>query len=83
MDQLKYQDINKENAYFRPRIQVLLNGKESLEELFAEMDERRYTEALKSKVDADQILPGFRGIINEQALPDKVSRMIIKGRIAA
>jgi hypothetical protein len=47
------------------------------------MDERRYTEALKSKVDADQILPGFRGIINEQALPDKVSRMIIKGRIAA
>jgi hypothetical protein len=71
---------NLENPEY---MRILLNGKESLEELFAEMDERRYTEALKSKVDADQILPGFRGIINEQALPDKVSRMIIKGRIAA
>jgi len=64
---------NLENPEY---MRILLNGKESLEELFAEIDGRRYAEALKSKLDADQILPGFREMIKEETLPDKVSRMM-------
>lgn len=70
---------NLENPEY---MKILLNEKESLEELFAEMDRNRYTEALKSKLDADQILPDFREMIKEQGLPDKVSRMIVTGHIA-
>jgi len=71
---------NLENPEY---MEILLNGKENLEELFAEIDRNRYIEALKSKLDADKILPGFREMIKEQALPDKVSRMIKTKRIAA
>lgn len=71
---------NLENPEY---MRILLDGKENLEELFAEMDRNRYTKAFKSKVDADQILPGFRKMIKEQALTEKVSQMIITGQIAA
>jgi hypothetical protein len=64
-------------------MKMLLNGKGCLEELFAEIDSTRYIEALKSKMDVDQILPGFRRMIKEPALPDKVIRMVAKGQVAA
>ena len=71
---------NLENPEY---MKILLNGKGCLEGLFADIDSTRYIEALKSKLDADQILPGFRRMIKEPALPDKVIRMVAKGQVAA
>lgn len=71
---------NLENPEY---MKMLLNGKGCLEELFAEIDSTRYIEALKAKMDVDQILPGFRRMIKEPALPDKVIRMVAKGQVAA
>lgn len=64
-------------------MEILLNGKESLEQLFAEIDNNRYTEALKTKPEADRILPGFRELIKKHTLLDSVVRIIDMEQMAA
>ncbi len=55
---------------------ILLNGKNRLEELFAELEIHSYIDGLEPVPDVDRILPGFRKLIKEQALPDLISRLV-------
>lgn len=68
---------NLENPEY---MKILLNGKERLEELFAELERTPEIEALVSKPDADRILPGLRKLIKGQALPNQVTRLVIMGQ---
>ena len=52
-------------------MRILLNGKESLEELFAELGNVDHN-VLESDSNTDRILPGFRKLIKMDALPDKI-----------
>ena len=52
---------------------LLLDGKERLEELFAELGMNSCTRGAESRPDADRILPGFRKLIRIKALPGQVA----------
>ena len=56
-------------------MKILLNGKGSLEELFAELGAVDYNE-LKSNPGLDRILPGFRKVMKMKALPKKIQLMM-------
>ncbi len=58
-------------------MKILLNGKERLEELFAELESAPEIEVLQSEPDANGILPGFRKLIQEEALPDQVTQLFL------
>lgn len=49
---------------------LLLDGKASLEELFAQMGPTLFADEVQSQADTTRILPGFRKIINLPTLPD-------------
>lgn len=55
---------------------ILLNGKNRLEELFAELEIHSCIDGLEPVPDVDRILPGFRKLIKEQTLPDLISRLV-------
>ena len=57
-------------------MEILLNGKKSLEELFADLENHSCLDGLKPVPDIDRILPGFRKLIKMQALPSLISRLI-------
>lgn len=52
-------------------MKILLNGKSTLEELFAEIEHVDYDE-LKSNPDSDRVLPGFRKLIKMETFPEKI-----------
>ena len=56
---------------------ILLDGKDNLEELFAEL-EAPLASAAVSRADTDRILPGFRALINLPSLPEKVTCLFTK-----
>lgn len=61
----------------KPRyMEILLNGKKRLEELFADLENHSCLDALKPVPDIDRILPGFRKLIKMQSLPSLISRLI-------
>jgi hypothetical protein len=49
---------------------LLLDGKATLEELFAQIGPARYADEVESQADTGRILPGFRNIINLPTLPE-------------
>jgi hypothetical protein len=53
-------------------MEVLLIGKDSLEELFADLDMNCSEKILPRQSNADSILPGFRKLIQLPSLPDRV-----------
>ena len=61
---------NLENPEY---MEILLNGKESLEELFSELGKCHSTADIQAQADyTDSILPGFKAVIKIQNLPDRV-----------
>ncbi|HHB75606.1 MAG TPA: hypothetical protein ENK84_03560 [Desulfobulbus sp.] len=51
---------------------ILLNGKENLEELFAEIGETIAEKKWGLSADTGRILPGFRALAGMPSLPDKL-----------
>lgn len=64
-------------------MQLLLDGKENLEELFAELESTHCADELKSNLDADRILPGFRQLIKKETLLEKISQLVIPNQKTA
>jgi hypothetical protein len=56
-------------------VKMLLNGKASLEELFAEIASMPKTTDDESETYTDKILPGFKALIKMSALPDQVAQL--------
>lgn len=63
---------NLDNPHY---MEVLLDGRASLEELFSELGRKPFTHDNKSQRDIDRILPGFRAIIKLPKLPEQVLRL--------
>ncbi len=63
-------------------MEVLLNGKNSLEELFADLDMNCSEKILPRQSNADSILPGFRKLIQLPSLPDRVVHWLNARRLA-
>jgi hypothetical protein len=61
-------------------MEVLLDGKENLEELFSELGRIPFAADGKSKADIDRILPGFRAIIKLPKLPEQVLCLFTKSQ---
>ncbi len=59
-------------------MEVLLNGKFNLEELFADLAKQKKIAHDNSINDSQRILPGFRSIIKHQNLPDQVTESLKK-----
>ncbi len=62
-------------------MEVLLNGKDSLEALFASI---RYDakERNRSNEDTDRILPGGRTLIKNKKLPEQILELFMKTKMA-
>ena len=54
---------------------ILLDGKASLEELFAGIGNISFDDTVESKADTDRVLPGFRKLAKKPTLPDQVVRL--------
>ncbi|MEI6262708.1 MAG: hypothetical protein WCR46_22760 [Deltaproteobacteria bacterium] len=54
---------------------ILLDGKASLEELFAGIGNISFDDTAESKADTDRVLPGFRKLAKKSTLPDQVVRL--------
>jgi hypothetical protein len=61
-------------------MEVLLDGKANLEELFSELGKIPFATNDKSQADIDRILPGFRAIIKLPKLPEQVLRLFTKSQ---
>jgi len=61
-------------------MEVLLDGKANLEELFSELGKISFATNDKSQADIDRILPGFRAIIKLPKLPEQVLRLYTKAQ---
>lgn len=57
-------------------MKVLLDGKENLEQLFAELGAAGLAGADRLNADTEHILPGFRALMKLPALPDKLIRSL-------
>lgn len=64
-------------------MKILLNGKASLEELFAEMDGIPAISNEKPDGNTDRILPGYRSLINLPNLPKKLTGASLKVPVMA
>jgi hypothetical protein len=63
-------------------MEVLLNGKDSLEELFANIRYEDAKHSNRSNEDTDQILPGGRALIKKQRLPEQILELFMKSKTA-
>lgn len=60
-------------------MEILLDGKENLVELFAELGPSWTTNAaVESQADIDRLLPGFRPLINNPTLPKQVAQLFTR-----
>lgn len=66
---------NLENPAY---LEILLDGKTSLVELFADLTSTNLDNATDLQMDTGRILPGFRALLNLPSLPDKVIRLFSK-----
>jgi len=64
-------------------MKILLNGKERLEDLFAELDTTSCADAIESNPDAERILPGFHKLVQIQNLPVIVTQLVVDGQSTA
>jgi hypothetical protein len=57
-------------------MEILLDGKENLEELFAELAPSWITNGeAESQSETDRLLPGFRVLINNPSLPEQIAQL--------
>ena len=59
-------------------MKILLDGKASLEELFAELATMPLANTTDLQTDTDRILPGFRVLVNLPTLPDQMVRLFTR-----
>ena len=59
-------------------MKILLNGKDDLEELFAELGTMPTDNFPETHVDTDRILPGFRALANLKNLPEHMIHLLTK-----
>jgi len=59
-------------------MELLLNGKTNLEELFAEIEVMLPANASDLQTDTERILPGFRALVKLPTLPDKMVRLFTR-----
>ena len=59
-------------------LKILLNGKASLEKLFAGLSAMPLVSAAESRANTDRILPGFQKLIKLPSLPDQVARLFTR-----
>jgi hypothetical protein len=59
-------------------MEILLDGKANLEELFAHLTATSFVKAAESEANIDHILPGFRAIIKMPTLPEQVVRLFTR-----
>lgn len=64
---------NLENSKY---LEILLNGKQGLEELFAGLGENAVKEMEKTQVECRYILPGFCALAKLKNLPEKISSFL-------
>jgi len=60
-------------------LEILLNGNNSLEELFAKLERNSCIKPLESNQNIDNILPEFKPLINIQNLPDRLIQIVEDG----
>jgi hypothetical protein len=64
--------------------EILLDGKENLVELFAELGPSGITNATaESQSETDRLLPGFRALINHPTLPEQVAQFFTRHLVQA
>lgn len=63
-------------------MEVLLNGKDSLEALFASIRYGDVKDGNRSNENTDRILPGGRAIIKKEKLPEQILELFIKTKTA-
>jgi hypothetical protein len=59
-------------------MEILLDGKATLEELFAELATMTLANTTDLQTDTDRILPGFRVLVNLPTLPDQIVRLFTR-----
>ena len=64
-------------------MEILLNGKKCLEELFAELENYSCIDKLEPVPDADRILPGFRRLTKILTLPGLIARLVVDSHAMA
>ena len=57
-------------------MELLLNGNSNLEELFATLDKKLTIEKKLFQDDSDKMLTGFRSVIKQQDLPEKINKLL-------
>jgi len=64
-------------------MKILLDGKANLEELFASLELNITARSINLPVEIDRLLPGFRKLITQQTLLEKVAHLLAKTEIMA
>jgi len=64
-------------------MEILLDGKANLEELFAGLELTATARSAEQPVGVDSLLPGFRKLITQQNLPEQVAQLLSKYKIMA
>lgn len=64
-------------------MQILLDGKANLEELFADSELTTTARSADPPDEVDSLLPGFRRLITQQTLPGQVAQLLSKNEIMA
>jgi hypothetical protein len=60
-------------------MEILLDGRENLVELFAELEPSWITNAAaESQSETDRLLPGFGALINNPTLPEQVGQLFTR-----
>ena len=62
-------------------MKILLNGKENLEALFADLEATTIVRSAVLPVEVDSLLPGFRKLITQLNLPQQVAYLLFKHEI--
>ena len=64
-------------------MQILLDGKCNLEELFADLDLEATANSVDLSIGVDRLLPGFRKVITKQTLPEQIVKLLSMNKIMA
>ena len=64
-------------------MKILLDGKNNLEELFADLGVEETEKSAVSLVEVDCILPGFRKLITQANLPERIDNILLQTDFSA
>ena len=64
-------------------MKILLDGKNNLEELFADLKMGETEKLSVSPVEVDCVLPGFRELITQPNLPEQIDNFLLQANFSA